>query len=392
MSYIISLAELEAIVHSLKKSVRQRQPQSVETLLTAAVNNRFASSSDIKDIFYYSDERLDTLRQVIAVDRWCEIFSISVCDYYEQPRRNQSFFSGSEGLSAEDLAYLLISLERTGYSIDPLLLVKSLSARLNNYSFVTDVELNILLYEKNRHKTESLVFSVRPDEIGSGSREEQFKTATGYKIEVIWNEDAKPIELTVKAPKYRSRPAPQLTECEICGDKWYRGDPDSSASHRREHTKRLKYLDPKPNPRFSKERQELDGLFPITANSSCWIHGEIYLRALAFRREFQYDFVQWDSPKGDSDPYVRGYLFINSGNIAVGACAFRWREYDGKALWGLQWIWIAPKYRRSGILTKHWHNLRQLHGDFHLEPPVSDAMVAFVTKNGDQSLLENPNR
>ena len=390
MDYIISLAELEAIVNSLKEFIRQRQPQSVESLLTTAVNNRFASNSDIEDIFYYSDDRLDTLRRVISVKRWCEIFSISVQCYYEQPRRNQSFFTGPAGLSAEDLANLLMSLERTGYSIDPLLLVKSLSARLNNYSFVTDAELNILLYEKNRHKTESLVFSVRPDEIGSGSREEQFKTATGYKIEVIWNEDAKPIELTVKAPKYRSRPVPQLTECEICGDKWYRGDPDSSASHRRQHAKRLKYLDPKPDPRFSKERQEFDGLFPITASSPQWRHAAIYLRALAFKREFRYDFVQWGSPTGDSDPYVRGYLFINSGNIAVGACAFRWREYDGKAFWGLQWMWIAPKYRRSGVLTKHWHTLRQLHGDFYIEPPVSDAMVAFLTKNGDRNLLEDP--
>ena len=198
-----------------------------------------------------------------------------------------------------------------------------------------------------------------------------------------------PLELTVKGPKYRWRRAPVLVKCEVCGYEWYRGDPDSSANHRREHARRLKYLDPKPNPRFRDvEHEQQTGLVHVTTSSSRWVHAEIYLRAAAFRREFQYDFVQWGGPEGDTDPNVRGYLFIDSANVAVGACAFRWRGDEDGSFWGLQWVWIAPKYRRSGVLNKHWNTLRQLHGDFYVEPPVSDAMIAFLKRNGDQRLLQ----
>ena len=385
----ISPAELEAMVKSLQSPSRGSKASTLESLFTKAVENGFANHSNIEDIFHFSDNRIDTIRS-ISVERWCEIFSIPMRDYCPRPRRNQSSVYLSRGVSAEDLADLLINMEQIGYVIDPLSLVNKLSPKLGERAFVTEAGLNILCYEKTRHKTPPILFMVEPDERGQGRCEEKFKTTTGYKIEVIWNNDAKPIQLTIKAPKYRSRPAPKLTECEVCGQKWYHGDPDSSAAHRKEHKIHLKYLDPKPNPRFSKKNQAQGGLFHIIANSPQWMHREIYLRALAFKREFKYDFVQWDSPKGETDPNVRGYLFINSENIAVGACAFRWRECDGQTFWGLQWVWVTPKYRRTSVLSKHWRTLRQLHGNFYVEGPVSDAMVAFVTKKDDQNLLEIP--
>ena len=161
--------------------------------------------------------------------------------------------------------------------------------------------------------------------------------------------------------------------------------------HRKEHAKRMKYLEPKPNRRFSKEAQSQDGLYLVTTNSKKWIHGEIYLRALAFKRELQYDFIQWDNSTGDPDPDVHGYLFINPDNVVVGACAFRLCEYEDEdmPIRRLDWIWVTPKYRRSGVLTRRWKTLWQRYGDFRLEPPVSAEMVAFLNKHGDQKLLED---
>lgn len=387
MNCIIDLAELEDIVNSLKTTLRQRQPEIVKSCLTKVVENGFASNSDITDIFYYSDNRLDTNVHVTSVERWCEIFSIPLQCYYRRPQGNESFVWGSTGVSTEDLAELLIMIERIGYSIDPLPLITMLLPKLVGRAYVTDAELSILLYEKKRHKMDSIFFRVKSDDKGEGHRKQKLKTATGYKVEVILNKYGKPVQLTIKAPKHRLKPDPKLTVCEACGYEWYRGDPESSAAHRKEHKKRLKYLDPKPNRRFCKGSQDQDDLFPVTANSPRWVHGEIYLRALAFKRELKYDFVQWSYSKYDIDPNDRGYLFINSDNVAVGACAFRLIANEISSYWSLQWVWITPTYRRSGILTKHWKTLRQFHGDFSLENPVSDAMVAFVSKNGDQNLL-----
>ena len=390
-----TIEELKAIVNGLKSPTRQDQPEIVKSLLETAMEEGFANMADIDDIFCYSDDRLELIRNVVPAERWCEIFSIHVQDYFRRPQRRESVW-GSTGVSTEDLAHLLINVERVGYSINPLLLVTKLLPKLAESSYITNSGLSILCYEKRRHKMDKLVFSVKYDERGQVRNIEKFKTATGYKVEVTWNEDDAPVQIIIIAPKYRkarSKPAPKPTKCEECGYEWLRGDSEANAAHRGEHRMRLKYLEPKPNRRFNKEAQGQDGLFLVTTNSKKWIHGEIYLRALAFKRELRYDFVQWDSSTGDPDPDVHGYLFISPDNIVMGACAFRLREYVDldRPIRRLEWIWITPKYRRSGVLSKHWKTLRQRYGDFHLAPPVSEEMVAFLKKNGEQKLLADTN-
>ena len=41
-------------------------------------------------------------------------------------------------------------------------------------------------------------------------------------------------------------------------------------------------------------------------------------------------------------------------------------------------IWLHPYCRRKGILTEIWPELRENHGDFFVEPPLSPAMLHFV--------------
>lgn len=384
-----TIEELKAIVKSLKSLVRLRRPEIVEECLAKVITNGFADFIDIEDILYNSDERLARISRFVSAARWRELFSICVRDYYRRTTEKQSIFLEYQGISTEDLACLLMNIERVGYSINPLPFVAQLLPKLADRPFVTNLELDILQYEENRHKMDSIHLYVKADEMGQRRNKEKFKTATGYKAEVVWNKNDDPVQLIIKAPKYRSRPAPKSTTCDVCGLTWLQGVKEESAAHRKEHKRHMKYLDPKPYRRLSKANQNQGGLVLVTSNSSRWRHGEIYLRALAFKREFRYDFVQWESPEGDSDPSARGYLFMNPDNIVVGACAFRQREYKDKAVWSLQWIWITRKYRRAGVLTKHWKTLRQRYGDFHLEHPVSDAMVAFLEKNGDKKLLED---
>ena len=388
MNCTIDLAEMESIINSLKSTTGQRILEIEESCLTKVVENGFADYSEIEDIIYGSDGSLFLSRNRISVKRWCEIFLIPERYYYRRPQANESNALRRAGISAVDLADMLINIERVGYSIDPLPLITKLLPKLADRAYVTDTELDILWYKVQRHKMPSIFFRAESDEKGEEQRKQKFKTATGYKVEVTLNKSAKPFHLNIRSPKYRSKPDPKLTMCELCDYEWYRGDTESSAAHRKEHKKRLKYLDPQPNQRFCKGSQVHNGLFPVTANSPRWVHVEIYLRALAFKRELKYDFVQWVSPEDNPDQNDHGYLFINSDNVAIGACAFRRIENGIKSFWNLQWVWITPTYRRSGVLSKHWKMLRQFHGDFGIERPISDAMVAFVTKNGDRNLLD----
>ena len=88
---------------------------------------------------------------------------------------------------------------------------------------------------------------------------------------------------------------------------------------------------------------------------------------------------------GDDDPKAHGFLFNDDSCVfghgaIVGACE---REYtDHPPCWAMQWIWIAPKARRRGILSRRWDAFRARFGKFVIEPPLSDAMQAFAAKQG----------
>ena len=50
----------------------------------------------------------------------------------------------------------------------------------------------------------------------------------------------------------------------------------------------------------------------------------------------------------------------------------------------MDWAWLAPKYRRSGLMQRNWPRFVQLYGDFHLEYPLSEAMQSFVLSHGTE--------
>lgn len=103
--------------------------------------------------------------------------------------------------------------------------------------------------------------------------------------------------------------------------------------------------------------------------------------AYYFRREFNYDFVQYAAE--DDDPHSHAFLWVAPYNLfpeeTGGACCFRWREWeDAEPCWGLQWIWLHPYLRRKGLLAQAWPYYQERFGNFFSEPPLSPAMTAFL--------------
>lgn len=381
-----STKQLMAIIASFEKPMRPSAPDSYRRLAAAIFERGYASFPDIEDVFHATDARLYNLRHEIAIRDWCSMFDIPLVDVFPQPRATQATCIGSKAVRISDFAKLLMLLERLGYSVDPAPYVELLTPQLCIQNHVTCAELSVILYKKERQKMVPLELSI--DKPWPDTKDVQtMKSETGYQMEAWLGASKQPFHLISRAPKYRRKRAPVRTICAMCGVEWYRGDPDSSALHRRQHKERLTYLEPKPVPRFvsslaeSRDEGEL-----VLSESASWKHREIYQRALAFRRKFAFDFVQWGSPKGDDDPSVHGFLFAGPGDVIAGACAFRLREYEGRTWWGLQWVWVAPNFRRKGLLSSRWAMFRERFGNYHIETPLSKGMQSFLSKHDISAL------
>lgn len=172
--------------------------------------------------------------------------------------------------------------------------------------------------------------------------------------------------------------------CRYCGFHYVPDHPEDRARHNSYHAEARMVIDPEDEPRFQLELEYGDAQL-VTMCSPPWKHEEVYMRARQLARELRcFDSVPWGSPYGHDDPHHVGLLLDDltetfpHGTI-VGACAFCWRDNH----WALQWVWLCPKARRMGILTKWWFVFRRVFGDdFEVDEPLSDAMAAFVLKHG----------
>lgn len=387
-SKVLTKPELTAIWQALNSPGRRAKTDSGE-LVTKIHREKWASSSDVMDLLYLMDDRLDELRNEIDIDRWCALFAIPQETVFTRPRNRKGSAYGHQSMTAAGVADLLIQLQRIGFRMRPHELANLEMPRIEKEMKVSSAELTVYCYPISEHKMPPITLPTE-NYWRATKRRRSLRTDTGYRVNVSLDENNAPIHLEIRAPKYRETRPPQRTVCDACGIEWMRGDPESSASHRREHKKRMAYLEPGRHPKIGGV-EITDGYVFVDFTSPKWLHTEMYSRALAFKREFHYDFVQWDAVNPRSDVTGQGFLFVDEEKCIVGACAFRLREDDGKSWWGLQWIWFAPAHRRAGLLARRWTALRERFGRFHIEGPVSPAMQRFLAKIGDADLMAYKN-
>ncbi|OCP08408.1 MULTISPECIES: hypothetical protein [unclassified Ensifer] len=385
---VLTKPEMTALWKALLSPGRAAKIGATELALKIH-REKWASSADVMDLLYLMDDRLDELRYQFDVERWCTLFDIPQETVFSRPRNRRGSAYGHQSLSAANVAALLIQLQRLGFRVRPHELVNLEMSRIEREPQVSSSELTVYCYPVSEHKMPPVTFPTE-DCWRAVRRYRSVKTDTGYKLTGSLDENSEPVHVEIKAPKYREARLPKRATCEGCGYQWMKGDPESSASHRREHKKRMRYLEPGYHPKLDGV-EITDGHVFVNFASPKWMHSEMYSRALAFNREFHYDFVQWDYVNPQSDMMGQGFLFVDEERRLVGACAFRLREGDGKSWWGLQWIWFAPVHRRTGLLARRWPALRQRFGRFHVEGPVSPEMRAFLIKAGDADLMEYGN-
>lgn len=122
----------------------------------------------------------------------------------------------------------------------------------------------------------------------------------------------------------------------------------------------------------------------------------VYKMALYFKRELDYDFVLYDYKSNEADDFHVAYLWIDPDCVdlsvefrvpCIGATCFRLRKRkNAPSIWGMQWIWLHPYFRRKGFLTASWPKFKEEFPDFICEPPLSNSMISFLKKTDSLKL------
>jgi hypothetical protein len=143
-------------------------------------------------------------------------------------------------------------------------------------------------------------------------------------------------------------------------------------------------------PRSVTDDQIVFGVVAPRAHRS--LHHAVEWMATYFQHERGYSFPQYDTRSGmeSLDANLRAYVWADTHGVdtrnripVFGAICFRLRQPSGrKPYYGAQWAWLHPYQRRNGHLTRAWPYFEKRFGHFVPEPPFSDEMRGFLTKQG----------
>lgn len=379
----IEAEKIEKVWQALHKPApsRLRQPNAIEERIATT---GWATQADLEDLLLSQDRRLDPSK-VVDPKAFAAALDLPFRGVFLRPKHRNDDDLGYEMLSAVDTAALCIWLERLGFCIDMSVLCARECEKLQSKTHLSAEEILVLFYEKNRHRLPPATLSA-PHRDWRGISRSQFKTPTGYRLEYACDDDGRALWLTARAPKYRKRPDTEAVTCPDCGMLYVKGSRTDERLHRSFHRKRFSIIEPKPNRRFAEALEQDLAASWVDVRSPKWKRKEVYDRALEFKREFGYGFPQWN-PDPRADPDAVGFLFSDQQDRIVGACAFRPQGGENERPWRLDWIWICPDARRQGQLGRHWERFRQRFGIFDIEPPISDAMTAFLRKRGCEELI-----
>jgi hypothetical protein len=143
-----------------------------------------------------------------------------------------------------------------------------------------------------------------------------------------------------------------------------------------------------PIPRSVMHKEDMPyGLCAVPFNEKISIRRAVQYFAIMFKREFEYDILQYsiqrEKPNDDdiTKPFLFGHYDGEGKILTFGGCCFRHRVNYYKDVhdhWGLQWVWIHPFMRNKGFLGGVWPYFEDKFGDFMIERPVSKAMGRII--------------
>jgi hypothetical protein len=156
-----------------------------------------------------------------------------------------------------------------------------------------------------------------------------------------------------------------------CGLAYVRAADTDQNLHRTGHYQIISTFDPKPNAALKNRRNAVNNPFvPVTEP---WMHERLGRIMRVLTREIGYDFLNWRY--GSSG----GYLVADADGRALGGFAVIHGGYDDR--WKnqpfLDWIWIAPPYRRRGLMKQAWAMLSCRYPSIIAPPPYTEQSAPF---------------
>jgi hypothetical protein len=344
-----------------------------QTILTGG----WAYCSDVDDLMLAMDRRLVDL----DLRQLAEAADYPTRYMRDRPRFATADWMASPMMAAADVAGFCIFLEQLGFTVDPKPMVDSLYDQVAALPRMTIAQADIYCYAA-LHQKHRLTLLTQESVDGTPDQQD-WRSPGGYRYQCL-TRGGQAAVLTITSPKWRP-PRRSEVDCPQCGARYTRGDPESALHHRSVHAQAMRVLMPRPSKRM-REQLEHRGE-RVDGNAPLWTHREVASRALHFKREFGYDFVQWPDviTRAKLDQRWVGFLFADADGAIDGACAF---YNDAGAEWALQWVWIRPDRRRHGLLAARWPGFLAEFGDFWIEHPLSEAMQGFVARHASAGQLE----
>lgn len=349
--------------------------------------------SDLESLLEALDPRL---RPHYAGDseRLLHVFGLSWRELCFRPT-GRRYTSCSQMLTAADVVLLLSGLERCGFATDANQLAKAIIPAIKKKVLIDQSELRTLWFRAER-RSKTLVTIVPKSALRQAPLLDERVLPSGHKVHLFGAPDGLLQRLEFFAPGRRkprsphSQPSnsrPALKTCSVCGIEYVSGLPKERHRHRKHHLEYVSCSDPQPHAKLRELGPLPRLILRVDSESPAWMRREMHLRARMLKDEFDYG-LMWQSPNLPADTLSVGFLMVDDASRILGAYAFRPTEAGGTA-WILKWVWIAPPFRRLGLLSAVWPRLRQEFGSFKLEKPLSDAMKWFLKK---ESSVEPSNR
>jgi hypothetical protein len=325
----------------------QRSSSFSREVWTAIRERGWAFSADLEDLGIALDRRLDGFEFRVLADA----LNLPFRCLFNKPRFVSSRPYGFDALSVVDVVAIFIFLEKCGFSIDSGQMVSDVLSQVSSSNYMTESEIDVFQYASTQHRTRLVLRSPESSVTAAPRENIVCRTSRGYRVEANVIGGA-PTLITIRGPKWRKERICVDFNCPVCGMRYQKGNREEALSHRSYHARMLRLLQPAPHRKMQNRQVNIQNPEMVSHDSPIWMHREMYERAREFKREMQFDFIQWASPgpRRQREVIAVGFLMTSETGTIEGACAFR----NGAAEWSLDWIWVRPNARRTGLLRERW--------------------------------------
>lgn len=198
MEVSTSREAITRIWEQLKREHRPGRNDGRRTAHLTVIEQGWGERYDIQDLLWETDDRADLLvRHNDDFDCLLAPNQLHFISRYRGPFGKLDQVYGHTALRSTDVAAFVMEIERLGFSVDAEPLVAALRPLLVRQKFVTNSELSVLWYTKQRHRCDPLVLRV---DGGVPDAAATVKTATNYKATALL-ERGTPVVLRVDAAK-----------------------------------------------------------------------------------------------------------------------------------------------------------------------------------------------